>query len=206
MITQPRSGTAGLVDRLQGPGAHPAEQMGAYLSAALGGVIGASRPRSRRERILGAALGFDAAGGLWVNESRAGKRWFRRPGAHRWEPVVFAAGHIHPLVVELASGRRAWWRAATAWALPVVACAAVVAGPEKDPRPRAVILGSVAGAIGLVLAPPGWRWLPPLLAFKLVVGHATPDGPLARWVDRLPQADGDGPDTATSDGPAPGAG
>jgi hypothetical protein len=39
--------------------------------------------------------------------------------------------------------------------------------------------------VGALLAPKSWRWLPPVLAIKLIVGHATPDGVLARVIDRV---------------------
>jgi hypothetical protein len=41
------------------------------------------------------------------------------------------------------------------------------------------------GGTNAALAPAGWRWLPPAPAFKLVAGHATPDGPLVALVDRV---------------------
>lgn len=183
----PRPGAAGLYDRLVGPGATPFEEAGAWASASLGAVIGGLLPRTAGERVLGALLGFDAGGGLWVNESRAGKRWYRRPDAPPWEPVAFAMLHVHPFVVEAASGRRAWSRALVTWALPVAGAAASVLAAERggDARATAAAFASTAAAMGATLAPAGWRWLPPVLAFKLVTGHATAEGPLARLVDRV---------------------
>jgi hypothetical protein len=142
-------------------------------------------PATDRERVLGAVFGFDAGGGLWVNESVAGKRWYRRPGLPAWEPAAFAALHVHPFVVELASGRRSWARAAVTWALPVIASGVVAAVVEADRRPVAASLAWVVAGTGAALAPGGWRWLPALLAFKLVLGHATPAAVPAQAIDRV---------------------
>ena len=180
MTTLPRPGAAGAYDLLVGPGATPAEEAGAWASASIGAVVGGLLPRTARERVLGAVFGFDAGGGLWVNESYAGKQWYRRPEAPAAEAPVFAAFHVHPFVVEAVGGRRAWWHAIAAWALPVAGSAIVAAAPAPVRRPTALVAASIAAVIGARLAPSGWRWLPPLLAFKLVVGHATDDGPLAR--------------------------
>jgi hypothetical protein len=184
-VSSPRSGPAGLYDLLVGPGATPLEQAGAWASASAGAIGGGLLPRTARERLLGAVFGFDAGGGLWVNESRAGKRWYRRDGLPAWEPAAFAALHLHPFVVELASGRRSWSRAAVTWALPVVSSAIVAISPDADRRARAASFAGAAAGTGAALAPDGWRWLPALLAFKLILGHATPDGALARAIDRV---------------------
>lgn len=185
--TPPRPGAPGLYDRLVGPGATPLEEAGAWASASLGAIVGGLRPRTATQRLLGALLGFDAFGGAWVNASRAGKRWYRRAGAPDWEPVAFAAMHIHPFVVEAATGRRSWLRAAVAWALPVLGSAAAVITSRRGGGAGATAsaFAATAAVVGAGLAPAGWRWLPPVLAVKLVVGHATPDGPLVRLIDRV---------------------
>ena len=185
MTTPPRPGLAGAYDLLVGPGATPLEEAGAWASASAGAITGGLLPRTARERVLGAVLGFDAAGGLWVNESRAGKRWYRRPGLPAWEAAGFAALHVHPFVVELVSGRRSWSRAAVSWALPVLASGIVACSPGADRRSLAASLAGAAAGTGAALAPAGWRWLPPRLAFKLVLGPAPPDGPLARAIDKV---------------------
>jgi hypothetical protein len=173
-------------DRLIGPGASPLEEAGAWGSASLGAIVGGLLPRTAGQRLLGALLGFDAFGGAWVNASRAGKRWYRRAEAPAWEPIAFAAVHIHPLLVEAASGRRSWHRAAIAWGLPVVGAAAVVVASRRGvARWVAPTVATTAALVGALLAPKGWRWLPPVLAIKLIVGHATPDGVLARVIDRV---------------------
>lgn len=180
MTTPPRLGLAGAYDLLVGPGATPGEEAGAWTSAAIGAIVGGLQPRTAPERLLGALFGFDAGGGLWVNESYAGKQWYRRPEVPAAEAPVFAAFHVHPIVVELVGGRRSWWRAVVAWALPVAGSTVVAAAPTPVRRPTALVAASIVAVIGARLAPSGWRWLPPLLAFKLVVGHATDAGPLAR--------------------------
>lgn len=191
-IIPPRPGAAGLYDLLVGPGASPVEEAGAWASASAGAIAGGLLPPKRGQRLLGAVLGFDAAGGVWVSESRAGKRWYRRPGQAWWEPAAFAALHVHPFIVEAVSGRRAWRRAMVTWAGPVAA-SAVVALVERDrDRPEArrvaMSLAGALGATGAALAPRGWWWLPALLAPKLIMGHATSDGPLAEALDRVRRA------------------
>ena len=174
----PRPGAPGLYDRLVGPGATPIEEAGAWASASLGAIVGGLLPRTAGQRLLGALLGFDAFGGAWVNVSRVGKTWYRRAGAPEWEPVAFAAMHIHPILVEAATGRRSWRRAAVAWGLPVLGAAAVVVAARRGggAAPTASAFAATAAVVGAGLAPDGWRWLPPVLAVKLIVGHATPDG------------------------------
>lgn len=186
-VAPPRPGAPGLYDRLVGPGATRLEEAGAWASASLGAIIGGLRPRTAPQRLLGALLGFDAFGGAWVNASRAGKRWYRRAGAADWEPAAFAAMHIHPFLVEAATGRRSWLRAAVIWGLPVLGSAAAVIATRRGggERPTASAFAATAAVVGAALAPAGWRWLPPVLAVKLVAGHATPDGPLVRLIDRL---------------------
>ena len=174
----PRPGAPGLYDRLVGPGATPLEEAGAWASASLGAIVGGLLPRTAGQRLLGAVLGFDAFGGAWVNSSRAGRQWLRRAGAPDWEPVAFAALHLHPFLVEATTGRRSWRRAAVAWGLPVLGAAAAVAAARRGSGAglTAAAFAATAALVGAALAPDGWRWLPSVLAVKLVVGHATPGG------------------------------
>jgi hypothetical protein len=182
-VVRPRPGAAGLYDLLVGPGATPLEEAGAWASASAGAIAGGLLPSTAPERLLGAVFGFDAGGGLWVNESRAGKRWYRRAGQPWWEPAGFAALHVHPFVVEAVSGRRDWRRAAVTWAGPVVASGVVALVERNTGRPLArrvaLSLAGALGGTGAAIAPRGWRWLPALLAPKLIVGHATSGSPLA---------------------------
>ncbi|HEX5828591.1 MAG TPA: hypothetical protein VFY23_13785 [Candidatus Limnocylindrales bacterium] len=171
----PRPGLDAIWDRLVGPGANAAEQAAVVAAASVGAIAGGLLPRTRTERLLGVAIGADAAGGLVANETTPVKRWYHREGQPAWEPAAFAAFHVYPFLVEAASGRRAWGRAALAWALPVLA-SGVVAAAHETARPTAAVLATGVAVTGARLAPPGWRWLPPLLAYKLVFGHATTDG------------------------------
>ncbi|HYO44656.1 MAG TPA: hypothetical protein VES19_15765 [Candidatus Limnocylindrales bacterium] len=81
-------------DRLVGPGATPVEEVGAWASVSAGAIVGALLPRTTRECVLGAVFGFDAGGGLWVNESRARKQWYRRADAPAWGAAASAALHV----------------------------------------------------------------------------------------------------------------
>jgi hypothetical protein len=78
--------------------------------------------------------------------------------------------HIHPFLVEAATGRRSWRRAAVAWGLPVLgaAAAAVAARRGRGAAPTASAFAATAAVVGVGLAPDGWRWLPPVLAVKLI--------------------------------------
>jgi hypothetical protein len=179
-IVPPRPGLEGAWDRLIGPGASPTEQAGALVAASAGAIVGGFVPRTARERLLGAVIGLDAFGGAWVNETPSAKQWYRRAGAHPLEPAAFAAGHVHPVIVEAVSGRRAWGRAVLAWVLPIVGCAAVAAAPPARRRTVAAVAAGFAAVTTAAAAPAGWRWLGPVLALKLVLGHATAGGPLDR--------------------------
>jgi hypothetical protein len=206
----PLAGLDGAWDRLVGPGANAAEQAAVLAGAAVGGLVGGVAPRRARERVLGVLIGVDAGGGVVANETTPVKRWYHRPGQSPREPALFAALHVYPFLVEAVSGRRAWGRAAVTWALPVIAAAAVPAARAPDRRPAALVLATGVAAAGAALAPRGWRWLPPLLAVKLVLGHATSDGgPLARLLrpaDPVPRAGDDAlaPANASPARPRPG--
>lgn len=163
-----------------GPGATTVENAGTVLGAVVGAILGSRLPHRRRERVLGAVAGFDVLGGVWANETPAAKRWYHRPGMARWASAQFAAVHVYPFLVEALTGRRAWRRAAMQWAGPVAASALVEAAPADSQERVATAAAAVVGVIGAVLAPSGFRWLPPLLAVKLVHGHAAADGLLVR--------------------------
>ena len=188
---RPRPGLAGFWARLIAPGAGPIEQAGAVAAASVGAIVGGLWPHTARERLLGAAFGFDAAGGIWVHETPAAKRWYRRPGDAPLEPAAFASLHVHPFLIEEATGRRSLWRASVAWALPVIATAMAAGVPEVDRRRHSTVLAVATGAVTTALAPAGWRWLPPLLAWKLVLAHATAAGPLD-WLGSRGAGDGTG--------------
>ncbi|MFN8629351.1 MAG: glycine zipper 2TM domain-containing protein [Chloroflexota bacterium] len=184
----PRPGLAGSWDRFMGPGATPVENAGTVVGAVLGGIIGSLLPHRGRERVLGAVAGFDVLGGVWANETPAAKRWYHREGVGRFASTQFAAVHVYPFLVEAVTGRRAWRRAAVQWAGPVIASAIVEATPPASQERVATAASALAGAAGAVLAPAGFRWLPPLLAVKLIHAHAAADGPLVRALapDRVP--------------------
>jgi hypothetical protein len=121
---------------------------------------------------------FDIGGGVVVNTTRSGRRYWHRASVTQAKELAFFALHVHPFII-------AWlWAGftlpqATGLYASMLAFAVVVAVATPSSLKRPVAFGLTA--IGLVLgatvfrAPPGLEWLPLLYYVKLVAGHAVAD-------------------------------
>ena len=126
--------------------------------------------------VVAAFFAFDIGGGLVVNATGAGRRWWHRPALGPGRRYAFFAIHVHPFLL-------AWvWpqvgiAAAAALYFGMLALAALVmAVPTALQRPVAT------GGLGLALAavaigfdaPVGLQWFAPLFFVKLIGAHAVP--------------------------------
>jgi hypothetical protein len=186
-IPRPRPGLLGQWDRFVGPGAARWENAGALGLAAAGAVAAPAMVRRQRpaagpvELAAASAVGLDVAGGAWCNETPSCKRWYHRAGSSRLGRVGFAALHLYPFLIEAVSGRGHWRSAAVSYSTLVAGAALLELAPRE--RKRGVATGLYAtwlAGTSIVSPPPaGFAWLPPLLGFKLLLGHGTPHGPLS---------------------------
>lgn len=185
-IPQPRDGALREWDKLAGPGAARWENAGTLGLAAAGAIAAPALVRRENpganpiELAVAAAVGADVGGGAWCNETPSCKRWHHRDGSRRLGRIGFAALHLYPFLVEATSGRGDWRAAAASYASLLASTAVLELAPRDKRRSVAGGLYTVwlAGTSIVAPAPSGYAWLPPLLGFKLLVGHGTSRGPL----------------------------
>ncbi len=181
--TERRAWYRRLSDPLIGPDATTSELLlgwGSAVLAATAQLAWALRfgHWSVPQTIVAMLFAFDIGGGVVVNTTRSGRRYWHRDGVRRAKELTFSAVHMHPFVI-------AWlWPGfsllqATGLYASMLAFAVVVAVATPGYLQRPVAFGLTA--IGLVLgitvfrAPPGLVWLPLLYYVKLVAGHAVAD-------------------------------
>ncbi len=172
-----------LSDPLIGPWASPSELAlgwGSALAAALVQLAWAlvASEWSVLQIAVAVVFAFDIGGGVVVNATRSGGRWWHRPEQSRGRELLFFAAHVHPFVVALLWPGFAWWQAGVLYLSMLVAVAVVMACPAPLERPVAFGLGSAGVVLGVtvLLGPAGMVWLPPLYVVKLVMAHAVPPG------------------------------
>ncbi|WP_109209756.1 MULTISPECIES: hypothetical protein [Microbacterium] len=137
--------------------------------------------------IVAAVIAFDVVGGVVANGLNAAKRdHFGPPSATAKtalgrlvrHPVVFAALHIHPIIVGIFYPPHLWWWGPL-WYLAILGGTVIVRSvPLYLERPAA--LGFVALATMVAAyspAPALWGWLPVMMALKLVLAHAVQEEP-----------------------------
>lgn len=121
---------------------------------------------------------FDIGGGVVVNATRSGSRYWHRDEVTRAKELAFFAAHVHPFVIAWLWPEFSWAQAVGLYA-SMFAFAVVVAVATPGYLKRPVALGLTA--VGLVLgatvfrAPAGLTWLPLLYYAKLIAAHAVPD-------------------------------
>ncbi|MFW5776743.1 MAG: hypothetical protein ACOCZB_05595 [Spirochaetota bacterium] len=101
---EPRSGFAGALDRLTGPGAEPAEvalQFGMALLAAVAAWFWYRSAAAGSAWMAGLAafVAFDVAGGIVTNATSTAKRWFHRAGEGVADHFKFQALHLVHIAV-----------------------------------------------------------------------------------------------------------
>ncbi|MDJ0620537.1 MAG: hypothetical protein QNJ63_28020 [Calothrix sp. MO_192.B10] len=178
--SSPGSGMKGLLDRITGPGATPAELMLQFLPA-LGGAIAApiyalTLPVHWTPWQLGliALFGFDLVGGVLTNATSAAKRWYHRPGQGWQQHLGFVSIHIiHVLLVAWLFRGGDWGFFLGISSYLLGASVLILGSPLYLQRPVAL------GFYGLVLlgdrylfSPTlGLEWFLPLFFLKILVSH-----------------------------------
>lgn len=181
--TERRSWLRVASDPLIGPDASPAELLlgwGTAAGAALAQLwwaltFGAWTPIQVAVAVL---FAFDVGGGVVVNSTRSGRRWWHRESLGSSRKFAFYAAHLHPFVLAWLWPEYTYSQAAGLY-LSMLLSAGVVTlwAPRYLMRPIAYGLT----AVGLVLAatilraPIGLVWLPLLYYVKLLCAHAVMD-------------------------------
>lgn len=193
-----RSGRAGLLDRLIGPGASGAEKAGTLAFAIAGGAgalaIGyvADVDWKGWQWVLAALIGTDLMGGIWVNATPAARRWYQRPVVGRSGQFRFVAGHVHPFLVAWLFRGGDWGYGLGLYGFTLAAASLVLALPVQLRAAAALTLATIGIAAEAALADPlpALVWFAPAYLLKLLPAHLSPG-------DRNPSGtfDVDGADT-----------
>ena len=183
--SSPRSGMKGLLDRIIGPGATPAELLLQFLPA-FGGAIAApiyalTLPIDWTSWQLGliAIFGFDLVGGVLTNATSAAKRWYHRPGQGWQEHLGFVSMHIvHVLLVAWLFRGGDWGFFLGISSYLLGASVLILRSPLYLQRPVALGLYSLALLGDRYLFSPtlGLEWFLPLFFLKILVSHLVGEG------------------------------
>lgn len=186
MISVPRKGWKGQLDRFIGPGATPAEmvlQLAPAMVAAIAAPLYAlTLPISWTPWQLGivAILGFDLVGGILTNATAAAKRWYHRPGQGWRQHMAFIFVHLfHIGVVALLfrGGDGLFFASVSSYLL--LAAGLILASPLYLQRPIALgLYGLVVVCDRYLFTPtPGLEWFLPLFFLKLLISHLLKESP-----------------------------
>jgi hypothetical protein len=121
---------------------------------------------------------FDIGGGVVVNATRSGRRWWHRDSVTRTQEFAFYVAHVHPFVVSWLWPEYGLGQAAVLYSSMLgFALIVVLAAPGSLKRPVAYGLTAVGIVIGATFlkAPAGLLWLPLLYYMKLIAAHAVSD-------------------------------
>lgn len=182
----PRSGAAGWLDRLAGPGATRTELVLQFTPAVIAALLAAlyavalDIEWSGLQLALIAFLAFDLVGGVITNSTGAAKRWFHRPGQGWRQHLGVVAMHlIHVTVVAVLfrAGDGAYLGVVGGYLL--VAAIVILASPHYLRRPVGLGLYALAliGSEYLFTPTPALEWFLPLFFLKLLVSHLIPETP-----------------------------
>lgn len=183
-LLSPRPGLSGMWDRLAGPGAGTAENVinlvwswgfTAFV-AAYSVKTGLAWTPLQWAIVLIFAL--DIAGGVTMNASPAARRWWHRSGQDAKAHLVFAAVHLHPIILHLVFPGTGWRPALEMYGYLLVASAALLFSPHQLRRPIAHGLFAIALTLCLLRWPllSGLAWFGPLFFLKLLLAHPLDDG------------------------------
>lgn len=176
----PRAGLAGVLDRLTGPGATPAERWLTILPALIAALLAPAYawlldvPWSIFAYVVAALLALDMVGGVITMSTASGQRWYHRPGQGQAAQLGFVAMHLlHLLLVSwLFLGWDPYWLlAAGGWLL--FSAVGVLAVPTHLRRPLAMLAYMLALGLALLLLPlpDGLEWFLPLFYLKLLPAY-----------------------------------
>ncbi len=183
--SSPRSNMKGLLDRIIGPGATPAELMLQFLPA-LAGAIAApiyalTLPVNWTSWQLGliAIFGFDLVGGVLTNATSTAKHWYHRPGQGLQQHLGFVSIHIvHVLLVAWLFRGGDWGFFLSISSYLLGASVLILRSPLYLQRPVALGLYSLALLGDRYLFSPtlGLEWFLSLFFLKILVSHLIREG------------------------------
>jgi hypothetical protein len=132
---------------------------------------------SALQTILAVVFAFDIGGGVVVNATRSGRRWWHRDEVSRAGQLVFCAAHAHPFLIAWLWPGFSFAQALALYGSMLVPAIVVLWTPPYLKRPVALGLTAVGLVLGATLlrAPEGLVWLPLLYYVKLIAAHAVPD-------------------------------
>jgi hypothetical protein len=179
----PRPGFGGLIDRLAGPGATPAElalQFGVAFAAAAGAGVWYALTSGGRWWMIAIAvlLGFDLGGGVVTNATASAKRWFHRDGQGFAQHLGFIAVHVlHLAVIAFVVLPASWHYFLAASGMLLGGAVIILLAPSALIRPVALALFAVVLVVhrGVLPIPPGFEWFTPVFFLKLFVSHLVPE-------------------------------
>ena len=164
-----------------GPESTPTNGVLAAATTVLGAVAAPSVVRGRQgsmaDAVVAALLATDLAGGVYVNNTRACARWYKRSGQGDVDHLKFAVAHVHPGAIawldRRANRRLPAWAWATAHYTYMIGATAAIGRAGTHRRP--VGFGLTVGGLMLdrMLGPSfmapwfAWTYYP-----KLLMGHA----------------------------------
>ena len=180
--SEKRSWLRRLSDPLIGPDATAAE-----LALGWGAAVAASIAQltwalafghwSALQTIMAVLFAFDIGGGVVVNATRSGGRWWHRDAVTRARQFGFFAAHIHPFLIAWLWPELSFAQALALYGSMLVSALVVLWTPLYLQRPVALGLTAVGLVMGATVlrAPEGLGWFPLLYYVKLIAAHAVPD-------------------------------
>ncbi|MGD1911209.1 MAG: hypothetical protein ACFB2X_10230 [Rivularia sp. (in: cyanobacteria)] len=183
----PRPGIKGLLDRITGPGATPAELLLQFVPSLVAAVAAptyaVTLPIEWTPLQLGliAFFGFDLVGGVLTNATSSAKRWYHRKGQGWQQHFAFVCLHIVHIFLVAKIIREGDWEFFLGTSMYLLGASVIILrSPLYLQRPVALLLYGLAllGNCYLFSPTPGLEWFVPLFFLKILVSHLLSDAPL----------------------------
>lgn len=184
----PRTGFAGFIDKLVGPGATKAELWLQFGFAVLAGFLMWAYatfkplPWTWWQILIASYLAFDICGGIATNATSSAKRWWHRAERQTVKAKMkFIIPHFYmPGLITLAfmPGNLTFFL--VVYGYLILGALIIVYTPLYLRRPMTLVLFSGAIVMAMVLFTPmvrGLEWFIPLLFLKLFVSHLNQEEP-----------------------------
>jgi hypothetical protein len=127
--------------------------------------------------MIALVFAFDIGGGVVVNATRSGRKYWHRPTLNIRNHALFYLAHIHPFLIALFWNDFSWWQALAIYVGMLIMAFLVRITSPKIKRPLSFGLTSLATVAGItwLRMPAGIAWLPPLYFVKLILAHSVPE-------------------------------
>ncbi|WP_291328169.1 hypothetical protein [Desulfovibrio sp. UCD-KL4C] len=181
-----RSGFYGIIDKLIGPGATPAEKkLQLYIPPLAGLFVVVQNYISQfdwsiTQQLIAFLIAFDIAGGVITNSTSSAKRWFHREGQGFKEHMSFVLLHFSQIAlvnIFFMKFSLIWIGAVGGFLL--LACALILQTPLYLRRTVALMFYAISVLLSLYVfaSPVHLEWFLPLLYLKLLVSHILREEP-----------------------------